>query len=287
MSYASVAAHNAPPPSQQPHPDPNLLTTQDDVSGGSLPDLSNSVNVAPSDFKSNPHVSISSYIRRKPSDESFQTVTSETVPATYDSSDDEGQGNRTGSSKRRAAKDRARKSLHKAEEEGLYLWAQFKERVLRPGTAGGILGVGKSYSTWCCYLDLTFLIVNVGLLAFAGREFYTKPHLRHDGRAIGIIAATAIGLLGAEGALADAYVKTDAGKKEKERAKKEGAALYRQAREVVLRPGVLGGLVGVLNLGILGGVGYAAYLNWDQPRWDRRTVSAVSVGLLTLAAGEG
>lgn len=57
MSYASVAAHNAPPPSQQPHPDPSLLTTEDDVSGGSLPDVSRNVNVAPHDFKSNPQVS--------------------------------------------------------------------------------------------------------------------------------------------------------------------------------------------------------------------------------------
>ncbi|QRV72440.1 hypothetical protein RhiJN_15357 [Ceratobasidium sp. AG-Ba] len=252
MSYASVAAHNAPPPSQQPHPDQSLYTTEEDVTGGSLPDVSHNVNVAPHDFKSNPH-----------------TVTSETTPAHYESSEDES-GNRTGSSKRRAAKDRARKELKEAEEEGLYLWNQFKERVMRPGTAGGILGV-----------------VNVGLLAFAGREFYTKPHLRTNTRALGTVAATTLVLLGVEGALAEAYVKTDAGQKEKARAKKEGAALYRQTREVVLRPGVLGGLVGVLNLGILGGVGYAAYLNWDQPRWDRRTVSAISAGLLTLALGEG
>jgi len=216
--------------------------------------VTHNINVAPSNFKSNPH-----------------TVTSETTPVTYESSDDEDK-NRTGSSKKRAAhaKERARKGIEEAEEEGLHLWNMFKERVMRPGTAGGILGV-----------------VNVGLLAFAGREFYTKPHLRTDTRAISTVAATTLVLLGAEGALADAYVKTEAGKKEKARAKKEGAAIYRQTREVVLRPGVLGGLVGVLNLGILGGVGYAAYLHWDQPRWDRRTVSAISAGLLTLAAGEG
>ncbi|KAB5595448.1 hypothetical protein CTheo_1125 [Ceratobasidium theobromae] len=252
MSYASVAAHNAPHPSEQPRPDPNLLTTPNDVSGGSLPDVTNTVNVAPSDFKSNPH-----------------TVTSETTVRVYES-DDEGQGNRPGSSKRRAAKDRAHKGFHEAEQEGLYLWAQFKERVLRPGTAGGILGV-----------------VNVGLLAFVGRELYTKPHLRGDTRTLGITAAAAIALLGAEGALADAYIKTPAGQEEKERAKKEGAALYRHSREVVLRPGVLGGLVGALNLGILGGVGYVAYSSWDKPHWDRRTVSAISAGLLTLALGEG
>ncbi|KAG8691188.1 hypothetical protein FRC11_006058 [Ceratobasidium sp. 423] len=253
MSYADAARQNAGDLSQQPRPNPNLLTTEQDVSGGSLPDVSRSINVAPSGFKSNP-----------------QTVTSETTPAHPGDSDDGDKGNRSGSSKRRAAKERARKGLHDAEQEGLYLWTQFKERVLRPSTAGGILGV-----------------VNVGLLAFVGRELYTKPHLRTDSRTLGIAAAATVALLGAEGALADAYVKTPAGQKEKERAQKEGAALYRHTREVVLRPGVLGGLLGVLNLGILGGVGYAAYLNWDQPRWDRRTVSAISAGLLTLAATEG
>lgn len=216
-----------------------------------------------------------------------QTVTSETTVRVYES-DDEGQGNRPGSSKRRAAKDRAHKGFHEAEQEGLYLWAQFKERVLRPGTAGGILGVGELNN---CQrplsLILTCLLVNVGLLAFVGRELYTKPHLRGDTRTLGITAAAAIALLGAEGALADAYIKTPAGQEEKERAKKEGAALYRHSREVVLRPGVLGGLVGALNLGILGGVGYVAYSSWDKPHWDRRTVSAISAGLLTLALGEG
>ncbi|CAE6482667.1 unnamed protein product [Rhizoctonia solani] len=253
MSYADIARQNAGDLSEQPRPDPNLLTTEEDVSGGSLPDITRGVNVAPSDFKSNP-----------------QTVTSETIPAHQGDSDDEDQGNRPGSSKRRAAKERARKGLHDAEEEGLYLWNQFKERILRPSTAGGILGV-----------------VNVGLLAFIGRELYTKPHLRSDSRTLGIGAAATFALFGVEGALADAYVKTPAGKKEKERAKKEGAALYRHTREVVLRPGVLGGLIGALNLGILGGVGYAAYSNWDQPRWDKRVVSTISACLLSLSAAEG
>ena len=43
----------------------------------------------------------------------------------------------------------------------------------------------------------------------------------------------------------------------------------------------------VVNLGIIGVVSYVAYDNWDQPQWDRKTVSAVTVGLLSLVAGEG
>lgn len=41
------------------------------------------------------------------------------------------------------------------------------------------------------------------------------------------------------------------------------------------------------NVGIIGTVGYFAYTNWDRPHWDRRTLSAISVGLLTLWGGEG
>jgi len=41
------------------------------------------------------------------------------------------------------------------------------------------------------------------------------------------------------------------------------------------------------NAAVLSAVGYYSYLNWDKPKWDRRVVSAVSVGLLTLFGGEG
>jgi hypothetical protein len=40
------------------------------------------------------------------------------------------------------------------------------------------------------------------------------------------------------------------------------------------------------NIGVLGGVAYAAYDNWNRP-WDRRYVSAATVGLIALWGGEG
>jgi hypothetical protein len=42
-----------------------------------------------------------------------------------------------------------------------------------------------------------------------------------------------------------------------------------------------------VNTAILGTVGYYSYANWDKPSWDRRTVSAVSAGLIALWGTEG
>ena len=129
--------------------------------------------------------------------------------------------------------------------------------------------------------------MNVGILGYTGYALYTDPQLRRDTRALSIGGVSLLTLFGLEGFAAERYAQTPRGKEERRKARKEGAALYRHSREVILRPGVLGGIVGVVNLGILGGVGYAAYTNWDEQRWDRRVVSAVSVGLLGLWGGEG
>lgn len=131
------------------------------------------------------------------------------------------------------------------------------------------------------------LAVNVGLLSWAGYALYTDPLLRRDTRFLGTTAAAALVILGAEGYAAEQYAQTPRGRDERRRAKKEGAAIYRQTKEIVLRPGVLGGIVGFVNLGVLGTVGYYSYINWDRPTWDRRIVTAVSAGLLALWGGEG
>jgi hypothetical protein len=85
----------------------------------------------------------------------------------------------------------------------------------------------------------------VGLLGSALYHFYTRPHLRSDARVIGATVAGALTILGAEGFAAEKYRQTPAGQEEERRARQEGAILYRHTREVVLRPGVLGGLVGL------------------------------------------
>lgn len=202
----------------------------------------------------------------------LQTVTGETEPLTeqpYPPSS----GNTPGSQKPhrgKNAKDRASHELHKAEAEATHLWALAKEQILRPGVAGGLIGV-----------------VNVGIISWAGYTLYTRPALQRDTKVLGLGGASLLALFGLEGFAAQRYAQTPNGQLEAQRAKEEGSALYRHSKEVVLRPGVLGGLVGLVNVGVLGTVGFFAWREWDRPTWDRRFVSAVSVGILTLLCGEG
>lgn len=87
--------------------------------------------------------------------------------------------------------------------------------------------------------------MNLALLGTAGYQFYTRPEIRTDTRIVGGTLAGALVLFGAEGWLAEAYAETDAGQREAARAKEEGAAVWRHTKEVVLRPGVFGGLIGI------------------------------------------
>jgi len=156
------------------------------------------------------------------------------------------------------------------EAEGIYLWEVAKHYLFRPGVAGGLLG-----------------IVNVGLLAGTGRAFYTQPELRRDRTVVSSTIAAAFAILSLEGYAAEKYRKTARGQDEERRAREEGTLIYKHMREHILRPGVLGGIVGLINTAIIGTVGYLAYDNWNRPAWDRRVVSAVSIGLATLWGAEG
>jgi hypothetical protein len=154
-------------------------------------------------------------------------------------------------------------------------------------------------------LHLIQWLVNIGVFASIGRTFYTRPDLRQNATAISSAVATSIALLSVEGYIAEAYRKTSRGKEEDKRARKEGALIYRHLHEQIMRPQVLGGLVGIgisshlliqesndshffflVNTAMLGTVGYLAYTKWNKP-WDRRIVSVVSIGLLTVWGGEG
>lgn len=74
--------------------------------------------------------------------------------------------------------------------------------------------------------------------------------------------------------------------KEAKAAKIKSAEWYEQVKEVVLRPGVAGGLAGAFNVAVLGTIGYFSYQNWNRP-WDRRIVVGVVAGLIGLSGLEG
>jgi len=164
---------------------------------------------------------------------------------------------------------RERSKDREESEQVQNVWEVTKYYLFRPGVAGGLIG-----------------IVNIGIFASIGRTFYDRPDLRQNAAAISSAVATSVALLSLEGYIAEAYRKTPRGQEEERRARKEGALIYRHLHEQIIRPQVLGGLVGIVNAVILGGVGYFAYANWRKP-WDRRVVSAISVGLFTLWGGEG
>jgi len=260
MSYANITKENREPLSQQPHPDTSLLNTESSEDVVS-PDLDSSkVNVVPADYRDHPKAAankISEQIDQQKRD--------------FQDSMNSSSSNVNGSQKRKERKERAKEFVDEAEEEGVELWSRAKATLLRPGVAGGVFG-----------------IVNVGLIGALSYKAYNEPSLRSDSRFISTSLVSLLALFAGEGYYAEAYRKTDAGKREEAKAREEGAAIYNHAKTVVLRPGVLGGLVGVLNVGVLGGLGYWSYVNWERPSaWDRRTVTSASVALLTLFAGEG
>jgi len=167
-------------------------------------------------------------------------------------------------------KEQAKDKLRKAEAEGSQLWATTKEKLFQPAVAGGL-----------------FSVVNIGVIGGLGYLFYTTPAYRSDYKIVGGSAAGLLVLLGAEGVMAESYLQTEEGQREKQRAEEEGSALYRQTKEVVLRPGVFGGILGLVNVGILGGLGYTAYSRWNEPFWDRRYVAGITAGTLALFTGQG
>ena len=128
--------------------------------------------------------------------------------------------------------------------------------------------------------------VNVGLVAATGYAFYTRSALRRDTAVICGVAAGAIALIGAEGAVANAYRKTEAGHEEERRAREEGDAIYRQTKEIVTRPAFASGLIGVLNVSIAGAIAYIAYDNWTVPRWDRRVITGIAASVAAISVGE-
>lgn len=75
--------------------------------------------------------------------------------------------------------------------------------------------------------------------------FYTRPHLRRDATALSSTIAGTLALFSAEGYATEKYRQTPRGREEERKAREEGAAIYRHLHTQIMRPGVLGGLVGL------------------------------------------
>ena len=129
------------------------------------------------------------------------------------------------------------------------------------------------------------LQVNIGVLGTLGYNIYKRPTLvtepRMNIKPLSYISAGLLTLFTLEGFAADAYLDTPQGRDEAHRVEEEGHYLYNRTKEVVLRPKVAGGILGGLNLAVLGTLGYTTYTHWNEPVFTKRTISYVSVGLLS------
>jgi hypothetical protein len=190
--------------------------------------------------------------------------------------------------------------IQRAENALEVYYERAKDLVLRPGALGGLMGVA-----------------NVGLLSTIGYYAYTRRNVPWDRNYVGATAASVLALFGIEGVVADQFAQTPEGQEEIARAKEEGSKVYVNARELILRPGVAGGVLGAVNVAVLGAgecrrrrlrmvrtvlvsifaystprvylpsVGYLGYNNWDKRVWDRKIVAGIVSGLISLSAVEG
>ena len=129
-SYASVAAKDVPPATEWPQPDPNLLSTEA-PSGSDVVDDSAKVAVVAPDFKENPQSEFKENIRHNVPAESSGTR----VPMPTLREDIRAQSV--------SASNKARRAGHKAKAEALTIWDHATNYLLRPGVAGGLIGLGK------------------------------------------------------------------------------------------------------------------------------------------------
>lgn len=137
--------------------------------------------------------------------------------------------------KAKQLKKQAGEQLERAETVAEKYLSQAMDIVLRPGTLGGLMGVA-----------------NVGLLGTLGYYAYTRRNVPWNRNYVAAAVASTLSLFATEGVVAERYSTTPEGKAELLRAKQEGSKAYIQAREIILRPQVAGGALGVLNVAVLG-----------------------------------
>ncbi|GAA6009709.1 hypothetical protein JCM11491_001069 [Sporobolomyces phaffii] len=76
-------------------------------------------------------------------------------------------------------------------------------------------------------------------------------------------------------------------KKDAKKVQKKAGEVEREGRDLARRyPVAATGLIGFVNAALIAVPAYYAYQNWHHPRWDRRIVSAVAVGLTAAFGAE-
>jgi hypothetical protein len=126
VSYAQVAAHDAPPLSAQPHPDKSLLyTSPSPTHPTTAPDVDNKVSVVPHDWAAHPTTATSLHIG-----------VAQTESDDHDDSDTNVDTNTNGSTKRKARKERERRDkTYKAKRDVNTSWRHFTDCLVHPSPA--------------------------------------------------------------------------------------------------------------------------------------------------------
>lgn len=121
MSYASVAANNAPPLEEQPHPDPALLNATPPHHSAILNDASK-VTLVPPEFK--------------------EKLRSPTPPAVADLQFDSSSETRQSNVNSSGSKTQRREPSQERPEHSAF--ELIKHYFFRPSVAGGLIGLGTS-----------------------------------------------------------------------------------------------------------------------------------------------
>ncbi|EPQ27612.1 uncharacterized protein PFL1_04750 [Pseudozyma flocculosa PF-1] len=253
MSYASVAAHNAPPESEQPRPDPGLLEGQNvdhsDVNNH-LPDVdSGKVNVIPSDADLE-HL-------KTESQEAYEKAVAEAREARAQAERDA-----------KAAKDKAAATAKDAGDKAEKAAKDVGDKAKQLGNEADKAASDASSKAQQYAKDAQNLAKDAGNRAskLAGDA---KKEVEKDTRELRKRAK-------------------EEGKKIKKAAGEAGEEIESFWNRFSSDPDMWLPALGALNVALLGGLGFYAYTNKDQvQRTDRRLLSAVTVGILGLVGGQG
>lgn len=296
----------------QPHADTALLYTEEDAAAAAsetsaVADDTAKVNTVVHDFKEHPATATSEapVIEQYATPPPPRTTSAPKVTPALKSMPEPSRVDKVEAKAKDAlhsAEKKTRYALDEAEEEGLYLWNIFRENILRPGVAGGLIGVVVGFSrigpttftdsfprtsassvppatcstpspVYARTLALSVAPLLLALCFSAPRD--TSPRCTARRRAV-------------------KRRSTRHARKALWSTSMLGKSYFARVFSVVLLVLVQSRRQSIFtlthgcpaNVGILGGITYAAYDNWNRP-WDRRYVSAATVGLLALWGGEG